>query len=209
MIGNQAHNQFVYVNDFSLPENQTIHSILVFIQTTLPEFETIFRQANLPIHKEDDITKELSRYFNDKANAQKLFFQFNEKKGVDLTIFVNPFKMGASSIFMIECKRLSKKHYDYVSGGTGGIERFKREQEDFGKHLNQGAMIGYIQDMNHEFWHNKVNNWIEDLIVNDTDIIWEEKDKLTVNGEISNFKSVHDRVTEMTITLFHFWIALN
>ena len=209
MIGNQAHNQFIHVSDFSLPENQTIHSILVFIQTTLPEFETIFIQAKLPIHKEDDISKELSRYFNDKARVENLFFQFNEKKGVDLTIFVNPFKMGASSIFMIECKRLSKKHYDYVSGDTGGIERFKREQDDFGKHLDKGAMIGYIQDMNHEYWHNKVNNWIEDLINKETDIIWEQKDKLILNEEISNFKSVHARVSKEPIILFHYWIALN
>lgn len=209
MIGNQTHNQFIPVSDFSLPENQTIHSILVFIQTTLPEFETIFRQANLPIHKEDDISKELSRYFNYKANNQNLLFQFNEKKGVDLTIFVNPFKMGASSVFMIECKRLSKKHYDYVSGGTGGIERFKREQEDFGMHLNQGAMIGYIQDMNHSFWFNKVNNWIEDLINKETDIIWNQSDKLVLNDEISNYKSFHVRISEKPITLYHYWIALN
>ncbi len=209
MIGNQTHNQFITVNDFSLPENQTIHRVLVFIGATLPEFEYVFRQANLPIHKEDDISKELSRYFNDKARVQNLFFQFNEKKGVDLTIYVNPYKIGASSIFIIECKRLSKKHYDYVSGDTGGVERFKREQDDFGRHLSQGAMIGYIQDMNHEYWHNKINEWIEYLIIKETDIIWELEDKLIPNYEISNFKSVHSRVSKDPITLFHFWITLN
>jgi len=209
MIGNQTHNQFITVNDFSLPENQTIQRVLVFVGATLPEFETIFRQVNLPIHKEDDISKELSRYFNDKARVQNLFFQFNEKKGVDFTIYVNPYKMGANSIFMIECKRLSKKHYDYVSGDTGGIERFKRQQDDFGKHLNQGAMIGYIQDMDHGYWHNKINNWIEDLIIKDTDIAWSQNDKLVQDDEISNFKSLHVRISEKPITLYHYWITLN
>lgn len=209
MIGNQAHNQFITVNDFSLPENQTAHRVLVFIQTALPEFESIFKHSNLPIHKEDDISKELSRYFNDKAGVQNLFFQFNEKKGVDFTIYVNPYKMGAISIFMIECKRLSKKHYDYVSGDTGGIERFKRQQDDFGKHLNQGAMIGYIQDMDHGYWHNKINNWIEDLIIKDTDIVWAQNDKLIQDNEMSNFKSFHVRISERPIILYHYWIVLN
>jgi len=209
MIGNQTHNQIFTVNEFSLPDNQTIQRVLSFIQYTLPEFESGFKQAHLMIHKEDDISKELSRYFNDKARTQNLLFQFNEKKGVDFTIYVTPYILGASSISMIECKRLSKKHYDYVSGDTGGIERFKREQDDFGKHLDRGAMIGYIQDMNHDYWHNKVNSWIEDLIIKDTDVVWEQKDKLLISDEISNFKSLHVRISEKPITLYHYWIALN
>ena len=209
MIGKYSHNQSVIVKEFSLPENQTIQKVLSFIRYTLPQFESDFKVAHLTIYKEDDISKELSRYFNDKARTQNLLFHFNEKKGVDFTIYVTPYNIGASSLSMIECKRLSKKHYDYVTGDTGGIERFKREQDDFGKHLNQGVMIGYIQDMNHEYWHTKVNNWIEDLIVKETDIVWEQNDKLIVNDEISNFKSFHDRVSEKPITLFHYWVALN
>ena len=208
MIGNQIHSQLIAVHDFSLPENQTIHSVLVFIQSTLPEFGYLFKQAKLDIHKEDDISKELFRYFNDKARVQNLLFQFNEKKGVDFTIYVNPYKMGAKSFFMIECKRLSRNHYDYVSGITGGIERFKREQVDFGKHLNHGAVIGYIQDENPEFWHNRINNWIENLIINETDILWTPDDKLIPN-ELSNFKSSHSRVSKDPITLYHFWLTLN
>lgn len=209
MIGNQTHNQPIIVKEFSLEENYTAQFILVFIQTTLPEFEDIFKQSGIAIHKEDDISKELSRFFNEKARTQNLFFQFNEKKGVDFTIFVTPYKMGVSSIFMIEAKRLSKSHYDYVAGPTGGIERFKNEQDDFGAHLNYGAMIGYIQDGNHEYWHNRINSWIEDLINKETDIIWSADDKLIPNPELYNFKSIHTRISKSPITLFHFWISLN
>jgi hypothetical protein len=209
MIGNQTHNQPIIVKEFSLEENYTAQFILVFIKTTLPEFEAIFIQSGIAIHKEDDISKELSKFFTDKARNINLLFQFNEKKGVDFTIFVTPYKMGAPSIFMIEAKRLSKSHYDYVTGPTGGIERFKREQDDFGVHLNYGAMIGYIQDGNHEYWLNRVNSWIEDLINKETDIIWSADDKLIPNPELSHFKSNHIRVSKSPVTLFHFWISLN
>lgn len=209
MIGNQTHNQSIIVKEFSLEENYTAQFILVFIKTTLPEFEVIFKQSGIAIHKEDDISKELSKFFNDKARTQNLFFQFNEKKGVDFTIFVTPYKMGAQSIFMVEAKRLSKSHYDYVTGPTGGIERFKKEQDDFGVHLNYGAMIGYIQDGNHEYWHNRINSWIEDLINNESDIVWSKDDKLIPNPDLCNYISMHSRVSTSSITLFHYWISLS
>ncbi|MCW3806085.1 hypothetical protein [Plebeiibacterium marinum] len=193
-----------------MEKNQTVHRILLFIKNTLPEFETIFKNSNVNFRLEDDISKELLRFFNDKSRSKNLLFQFNEKKGVDFTVFLaHPFIMGASSIFMIEAKRLSKKHYDYVSGGTGGIERIKREQEQFGKHLNQGAMIGYIQDYNASYWNTRINSWISDLIAKDTDIEWNEQDKLIPNTELSDFTSIHKRITKNDICLYHFWIDLN
>ena len=209
MIGNQIHNQSINVKEFSLPENHTVQCILVFIKNSLPEFETVFKQSDIEIHKEDEISKKLSWFFNDKARSQNLFFQFNEKKGVDFTIFVDSFNMGASSVFMIEAKRLSKKHRDYVLGDTGGIERIKREQDDFGKHLNYGAMIGYIQDEDQQYWETKVNGWIANVINIETDIVWQEEDKLKANDRYSDYISIHSRISQSPIKLFHYWIALN
>jgi len=151
----------------------------------------------------------LARFFNEKAWLQNLYFRFNEKKGVDFTIYVNPFKMGVPSVFMIEAKRLSKIHRDYVAGRTGGIERIKKEQDEFGKHLNYGAMIGYIQDENIEYWKNKINGWITDLIIEVTDIDWQEQDKMIAEDTISDFKSIHSRISKESITLYHYWITLN
>ncbi len=209
MIGNQIHNQSINVKEFSLLENHTVQCILVFIKNSLPEFEIVFKQSNIKIHKEDEISKKLSWFFNDKARSQNLFFQFNEKKGVDFTIFVDSFNMGASSVFMIEAKRLSKNHRDYVYGDTGGIERIKREQDDFGKHLNYGAMIGYIQDENQEYWKDKINKWIDELISNETEIVWLEEDKLKENDQLSHYISTHSRVSQTQIILYHYWITLN
>ncbi|MRT92234.1 hypothetical protein [Ancylomarina sp. 16SWW S1-10-2] len=209
MIGEQTHNHSIQVQDFSLEKNQTVKRILIFIKNTLPEFESVFKKSEITFNLEDDISKELSHFFNDKARSENLLFQFNEKKGVDFTIFTFPFTMGASSIFMIEAKRLSKKHYDYVSGRTGGIERIKKEQDEFGKHLNQGAMIAYIQDNDLNYWENRINSWIEDLIKKDTDIEWQKNDLLIVNNQFSNYTSMHSRVSKEAITLYHYWISVN
>jgi len=123
MIGNQSHNHLVQVSDFSFEKNQTVNRILIFIKNNIPEFESLFNAANSIFRLEDDISKELLRFFNDKSRSENLLFQFNEKKGVDFTVFLaHPFRMGASSIFMVEAKRLSKSHYDYVSGRTGELK---------------------------------------------------------------------------------------
>jgi hypothetical protein len=209
MIAKQAHNELPCIEEFSLPESYTIHRILIFIKTQLAEFEIIYNNSEIVILKEDDISKELSRFFNDRARQQNLYFQFNEKKGVDFTIFISPFVLGLRPIFMVEAKRLSKSHYDYVSGPTGGIERFKREQDEFGKHLNLGAMIGYIQEENHEYWIQKVNDRIESLINKESDILWTREDKLVRSVAISDFTSKHMRISQCSIALFHFWISLN
>jgi len=209
MIGNQAHSHLITIKEFPLPENHTVKCILVFIKNTLPEFEVIFKLSDIDIYKEDDISKELSRFFNDKARVKNLLFQFNEKKGVDFTIYVNPYQMGAQSVFMIEAKRLSKAHFDYVSGDRGGIERIKREQFDFGSHLNQGAMIGYIQHENQGHWLKRINGWIEDLINQNADNLWKEEDKLTLNSQYSDYTSKHSRISKDPIVLFHYWITLN
>lgn len=209
MISDNKNINALALIEFTLPNNHTVNRVLVFIKQELQEFETICKQAHIIIHKEDDISKELARYFSDKATAQNLFFQFNEKKGVDFTIYVTPYAMDVLPFFMIEAKRLSKKHRDYVSGSTGGLERIKREQEDFGSHLNHAAMIGYIQDENQEFWFNKINGWIDDLIRKETDVDWLEEDKIISNGEISNYVSIHSRISKEKIKICHFWISLN
>ena len=210
MIGNQPHNHSVQVNEFSFEKNQTVNRILIFIKNALPEFESLFNAADSIFRLEDDISKELLRFFNDKSRSKNLLFQFNEKKGVDFTVFLaHPFIIGVPPIFMVEAKRLSNKHRDYVSGRTGGIERIKREQEGFGTHLSTGAMIAYIQDHDVEYWEDRINTWIDNLIAKDTDIEWNLEDKLVANNGLSNFTSVHKRISINKITLFHYWIALN
>jgi hypothetical protein len=195
--------------EFSIPENFTIQRILVFLKSSLIEFESEFKTSQLKIHREDDISGQLALYFQSRAKNENLLFDFNPKVGVDFGIHISPLQLGAKPVFIIEAKRLSKSHKDYVKNPNGGIERFKREQDGFGKHLNQSAMIGYIQEESHQYWESKINNWIDGLIQAETDILWNNEDKLIPNSEVSDFISHHQRISGNSITLYHFWIYLS
>ncbi len=208
MICNQSNNKSVAIENFSIEKNQTVKRILVFIKNNLTDFELKIKDYQDAIILEDDISKELFRFFNDRARSENLLFQFNEKKGVDFTVFVQPSCIGASPVFMIEAKRLSRIHYEYVYGDRGGIERIKREQELFGANLNCGAMLGYIQDNNSNYWLDRINTWIANKIEEETDIIWNEMDKL-VTSDLADYTSKHDRISKDPIELYHFWIDLN
>lgn len=209
MITDQIKIQPKNTLDFSLPKNHTVHKVLIFIKECLPKFERDFKKSKLEIEYEDDITVELSRYMHTEANDRNLIFTFNAKKGVDFTIYTLPSTLGAVPIFMFEAKRLSKKHNDYVYGDTGGIERFKREHDGFGKNLDKGGMIGYIQDRDKGYWLEKVNTWVDKRISKDSELEWNEKDKLVKDSEFSDYFSIHKRISNSNITLYHFWIELN
>ncbi|MDP3916182.1 MAG: hypothetical protein Q8R96_20835 [Bacteroidota bacterium] len=209
MIKSQSNIQARIIPEFSLPEHQTIKRVLLFLKNVLPEFERDFQAVKQTILLEDAISKQLSLFFQLKAKSENLLFDFNPRIGVDFGIHVSPLQLGADPIFVIEAKRLSKQHYDYVKGETGGIERFKREFFGFGKHLSKSAMIGYIQEQKKEHWLPKVNSWIDEAIKNDTDSIWTEEDKLVAENNISDYISTHLRVSGTTITLYHFWLSLN
>jgi len=209
MINSQSNIHPQIVPEFSLPEHQTIKRILLFIRNVLPDFEHDFKAEKPRIHLEDDISEQLLLYFQVRAKDENLLFSFNAKSGVDFRIQVAPFKLGTDPIFVIEAKRLSKQHYDYVRGDTGGIERFKREFFGFGKHLSTSAMIGYIQELNKDHWIQKINLWIDELLKIDSDLIWTEEDKLVVENDLSHYISKHLRVSGTNITLYHFWISLN
>ncbi len=192
-----------------MPEHQTIKRILLFLKNVLPDFEHDLNTVKPGIYNEDDISEQLLLYFQVKAKDENLLFSFNARKGVDFRIQIAPLNLGADPIFVIEAKRLSKQHYDYVSGNTGGIERFKRECFGFGKHLTMSAMVGYIQDLNREHWLQKINSWIDELIVGDSDLIWDDEDKLVGKNDPFSYISRHIRISNTTITLYHFWISLN
>jgi len=211
MIKSQSNIQPQIVSEFSLPEHQTVKRILQFLKRVLPDFGQNFRTQKTQIKLEDDISELLLYYFQAKVREENLFFSFNARKGVDFRIKVDPFNFGSEPIFIIEAKRLSKSHSDYVKAkkGGGGIERFKKEQEGFGKHLYDSSMIGYIQEESIEYWIQKINAWISESIESDIEITWSEEDKLISGDPVSNYISKHERISGSSIMLYHFWISLN
>jgi len=198
-----------------LPPTQTVSFILGFLEQWLPVFCTAYQSSQDFSHLEDEISKELLFFLDAKAKPTSLLIHFDAKKGVDFLIRVLPPKINAKVIFLIEAKRLSKKHYDYVQGRTGGIERFKREQDGFDQHLAVSAMLGYVQENTFTYWHNRINAWIEVLIeqtdIND-DIRWDQQDLLkeysASTAQIARYTSIHSRKTQKNIELHHFWLNM-
>ena len=128
-------------------------------------------------------------------------------------------------ILVLEGKRLpapsSKREKEYVSGTkpnitTGGIQRFKLGLH--GAKLNLSAMIGYVQDKSAHNWHDKINEWISELVAGtivdgcdwNADEILELLEEDKVKGVVC-YRSVHTRtgnVESSEITLHHLWIAM-
>lgn len=209
MLREQLNTTEQVKREFSIPENSTVQRILVFLKSSLIEFENEFKTVQLQMHREDDISGQLALFFQSRSKNENILFDFNPKVGVDFGIHISPMQLGAKPIFIVEAKRLSKSHKDYVKNPNGGIERFKREQDGFGKHLTQSAMVGYIQQENKVYWETRINGWIEELIETETDIVWEKGDILVQNNPVSDFISFHQRITKKLMTLYHFWINLN
>jgi len=216
MLRNQIHKSPHNNAEFPLlPPTQTISSILSFLENCLPLFSTTYRSSQSS-HLEDDISEELLSFLLSKAKSNNLLIHFDAKKGVDFLIKVEPFKLNAKPIFVIEAKRLSKKHYDYVQGRNGGIERFKREQAGFDQALAVSAMLGYVQENTFDHWHTKINTWIKALIkksnMNDA-IRWEQQDLLKEfspgTAQIVRYTSTHARKTQVAIKLHHFWLDMH
>jgi len=208
MIKSQLNNSVQPNVEFpSLPKEQTVKAILNFLEIYLPQFNKIFLSESPSIHKEDDISRELFEFLLD--NIENFLIRFEAKEGVDFVIKIKPYIMTADSIFLIEAKRMPTHSRDYVQGDNGGIERFKRELPGYGKHLLQSAMLGYIQEKSKDYWLKRINGWIDEKITNESDINWDDNDKLRKNEEFADFISQHSRITQPPITLHHYWLILH
>ena len=126
----------------------------------------------------------------------------------------------------MEAKRLptpitegrQETEYVYYANSTkqGGIERFKTGKHAGKEKLNFSIMLGYIQEENAIYWHNKINGWIDGQIkASETTkkLIWSKKDKLSQdaiyrNKIVSKFHSSHVKVSKECIDLIHYWIKL-
>lgn len=203
----------------SLPPNQTAKAILKFLDQWLPAFRTEYLATNVST-LEDKISKRLHLYLQAKAKATDMLFHFNEKKGVDLLIFVEPALLSAKPIFMIEAKRLpsSNNGKQYVVGRANhadGIERFKCEQEGFVLERNQCAMVAYVQRHTFAYWFERINQWLTELISDNENydgFDWEGSDKLVAvmssTTGVARYVSSHSRKTLSRLTINHFWLDM-
>jgi hypothetical protein len=195
---------------FPLKLGQHQTAIIEFLRDTLPEVANSLlrnRTSKLPTLDEDDITREISNLLNDRLrpSARSYLFRFEAKTGPDILMFASPYEPFSKPLLLIEAKRLPPtSNRDYVRTGIG---RFKTE--DHGKDHDSAAMLGYIQARSFEYWHNTINEWIDDLIADPTQVPpWEINDKLTsrAGASIPEYASTHHRKHLGPITICDLWL---
>jgi hypothetical protein len=194
---------------YSLEHHQHQKRILSFLRSNLPEITNKLIKsagANLMAYEEDDITGEINNFLNDKLiESSGYLFRFEAKKGPDILIFASPYQSFSDPLLVIEAKRLRPaSNRDYVRKGIG---RFKTEEH--GRDHDIAAMLGYVQGNDFDYWYDKVNLWIDDLIADVTqNPKWETQDKLNkVNvAPLGEYDSKHSRKEKGPITLCHFWL---
>ena len=208
-------------NQFDIEtEDTSIRDVVDFLDTHLQNFPADFiKRTSKPTEiKENLISQELEVFLN-RRSSDSLFrfkgqWQYDDsQREPDFGVYVvedrNPFGL-TREIFVIEAKILPTGKKDYVVGDIGGIQRFKKGHH--GKGLPESAMVGYVQKENCSHWHNKINEWIKELIQTNTevDIIWNEDDLLT---HLSDFNKVKKYISENkrekdSIMLYHYLMDL-
>jgi len=222
------------VGGLSIPKrNRHIRAIIAFIASYLNDFIVLYFDQYSNITNETGITQELCSFFQSKINEHPFYFHHEDRTipgsgqspSVDFSVKTRePFGefKNRQTVFCLEAKRLSTPGFgrekEYVIGhldsngrykSCGGVERFKKQIH--GNGLSHSAIIGYIQEYDFEYWFDKINKWIEELIQDDEQSVeWRKEDmleKICFVDKIARLHSRHKRNSD-NIFLYHFWIDL-
>lgn len=133
----------------------------------------------------------------------------SEEKKPDITLALND-DLNDGIYFHIECKRLGsstsrtwKYNEEYVKNG---IHRFTSETFRYGIDSNEGAMIGYIEDMESESILNEVNQAIDSQLKIATLTKCSESWQASQPMRLEH--SFERPFEQSPFTLHHFWIDL-
>lgn len=125
-----------------------------------------------------------------------------------------------SSLVPIECKRLpipasatrDEREYLYSDhSSTGGVQRFKAGHH--GAAHTIGAMIGYIQSRDIDFWDGQIRTWLQGLVATPVDG-WSLDDELRIKkrdtaARSALLESMHRRNGGLPdMQLHHLWIDM-
>ncbi len=195
-------------------------SLFGFLDKNLKDFPAYKNEIDKNMISEDLITQLLDTFLQERNREEQLPFIFknqfkysSSRRSSDIGIIFLKFSK-KDAFFVLEAKRLPTpghgREREYVEGNLGGIERFKRSVH--GENLPFGGMIAYIQKGKLSDWFNKVNKWIDNLIISNSDstIVWDKNDLLIdlKNSDVSKFKSNNSRLKKKGIVLYHYWLIL-
>jgi hypothetical protein len=225
MIRDMRDSSSAPVSDsLSVQDNQEVVKIFQYIDFSIEKFYDYYMIYG-DSERENRITDLLISCFEDYLSSfNGGYFSIRFSKGPteadstrepDIGIYPRPIRKLFKPIVVLGAKRLyhSSHSIEYVSGDTGGIERFKRCLHAAGDNIC--GMIGYVQIHNSDYWFTKINNRIEGLAKENIDemIDWtHEKEKLTVVNaftKVQKYSSSNYRKTKDDfIHIFHYFIEL-
>ena len=216
----------------------SVSEIVDYLDKHLPEFPSVFKKKTSirKIEAEIKISQELCLFlnFNRQQNEFSLFhfdrewnYEDSQRSSdigiVDVKTYHSSSK-STQAFFVIEAKRLptigtdkktkKSREKEYVEGNLGGIQRYKKGHH--GNNLSQSAMIGYVQKETCLHWHSKINEWINDLISNNSDISihWDSEDLLIETNNFNTTKKYTSKNTRIvnsitdSIFLYHYLMEL-
>lgn len=209
--------------EITVTQNHSLDVLLGFIDRSVSGFPAYFRTKK-DSDRENRISDFLAYYFNASLLEEKdgsVPFNFvnhptqpGTAKETDIGVYVLTLSQAPVSVIEFEAKRLSdsSNNKEYVSGIRGGIERFKRGLH--AKHLTLCGMFGYIQSTALLQCSPKINGWISDLALNNTDesINWKGVDEKLIPIEeftaVSKWSSIHARKDLENLKILHYFIDL-
>lgn len=198
----------------SLPPNATYLGIIRFFDKYLPLYCN-WKDRDNNLSDENLISQDIYLYFRDLEMSKRIIFMFHfqlvykNKRSSDLWISLK--KDIKKPILVVEAKRLYLLDKQYVTGNTGGIERFKTEKHGIVNMtpLPYSIMLGYIQTSDSKYWLNQINNWINELKISKSD--WSQDNLLTCISEsktYAKYSSSHSRINFPNIDIIHYWLNL-
>lgn len=187
----------------------SIKKVIEFLDKNLPKFPVVFKNktSRTFVEPEDDISQILWAFLSRKARTDFFMIQFQyryfkSRRSSDFGIIEvednNPNDLD-EYFFVIEAKRLptdfkeKSREREYVLSDAGGMQRYKKGFHGVG--LSDSALIGYIQKDNCNHWHQKINDWITDLIKTNKspDISWNNDDLLILENDFINTKKYNSQ----------------
>ncbi len=197
-----------------LQRNERLQDLIQFIESRIQEFSCSSTLKKIIIQKdsETNITTAFNQYMM-KGQRDYVFHAEVVQKGshkADIMVL----DIDDDTIMVIEAKILptptkdkKRKEHEYVYGEKGaGIQRFKEGNHgvDFQDNpLCENGMIAYIKTHDFAYWHNKVNQWIQG-------VQWDDSELLTQKypPQQDLYLSHHPRKDGTYVTLHHFWVKV-
>lgn len=211
-------------NSLSVSSTIEVDKVLEFVDQNIAGFCTYY-QTIKDSDRENRISDFLVHHFQlCKAEQFGGFFPYDFRKNptqehsgkeTDIGVFVLTRGKKPVPIIEFEAKRFSESsnNKEYVCGERGGIERFKRAYHS--SHLTVCGMFGYVQSRTGLEWSKKVNEWITDLGINNTDttIDWTSKEELlTPTKSFEKFEKYSSqnlrKQSNNKILLWHYFLEL-